>query len=222
MNALEGVSETFSPEEKAEAKRIQEDIESITKTILSEKQSLESNFVRLSQKIDLVRRKKYWLLGDFKNFGEYIEDCEKRFGLKHTQLYVGMKVTRNLLPSVSETDLVNMGISKAGVLSKYVEQSGQKTIPEEIMRTARDPDKTKDELDAEVNSKLHNVVPAKGEWFSLGGFFCTSDERKEIEDAWELSASIDPVISNALPAWMQLKEKQLRLSREFFSSYAGG
>lgn len=222
MNALEGISETFTSEEKAEAASVQKDIELITKTILQEKQSLESNFVKLSQKIDLVRRKKYWLLGDFKNFGEYIEDCETRFGLKHSQLYVGMKVTRNLLPSVPENELVDMGISKAGVLSKYVEQSGQRSIPEEIMVTARDPKKTREELDAQVNSRLHNVSPQKGKWFSLGGFFCSEDEKKEIEDAWELAAAIDPVISNAIPDWMQLKEKQLRLAREFFSSYAGG
>lgn len=160
MNAIEGVAETFSFEEKAEAARIQKDIEKITRIILSEKQSLESNFVKLSQLIDEVRRKKYWLLGDFKNFGEYIADCEARYGLKHSQLYVGMKVTRNLLPSVPEQDLVDMGISKAGVLSKYVEQSGQKSIPKEILDAARNRKTTREELDAQVNSKLHNVVPA--------------------------------------------------------------
>ena len=222
MNALEGISETFTSEEKAEAASVQKDIESITKTILQEKQSLESNFVKLSQKIDLVRRKKYWLLGDFKNFGEYIEDCETRFGLKHSQLYVGMKVTRNLLPSVPESELVDMGISKAGVLSKYVEQSGQRSIPEEIMVTARDPKKTREELDAQVNSRLHNVSPQKGKWRSIQGFFADDDEWKEITDALEMASSIDPVISNNIPEWQQAKEQVLRLAREFFSSYAGG
>lgn len=221
MNAIEGVVMTFTPEEKAEAESIQKDIEVITKTILAEKQSLESNFVKLSQKIDLVRRKKYWLLGDYKNFGEYIEDCERRFGLKHSQLYVGMKVTRNLLPSVPENDLVEMGISKAGVLSKYVEQSGQQNIPEEILETARNPKKTKDELDAEVNSRLHNVVPEKGTWRSIPGFFAHDDEWKEIEEAMQLASSIDPVISNSIPMWMQVKEQLLRLSREFFAAWGG-
>ena len=219
MNAIEGVAETFSFEEKAEAARIQKDIEKITRTILSEKQSLDSNFVKLSQLIDEVRRKKYWLLGDFKNFGEYIADCEARYGLKHSQLYVGMKVTRNLLPSVPEQDLVDMGISKAGVLSKYVEQSGQKSIPKEILDAAKNRKVGRDELDAQVNSRLHNVVPEKGRWLALGGFFCDDSERQEIEDALDLAASVDPVIPVDLPEWMQSKERYLRLAREFIAAW---
>lgn len=220
MNAIEGVAETFSFEEKAEAARIQKDIEKITRTILSEKQSLDSNFVKLSQLIDEVRRKKYWLLGDFKNFGEYIADCEARYGLKHSQLYVGMKVTRNLLPSVPEQDLVDMGISKAGVLSKYVEQSGQKSIPKEILDAAKNRKVGRDELDAQVNSKLHNVVPENGRWRNLGGFFADDGEWKEVEDALDLAGNIDPVVSNAIPNWQQLKEKVLRLAREFLGTYS--
>lgn len=221
MNAVDGLAQSFSDQDRAEAKHIEHKISEITKVILAEKQSLDSNFVKLSQLIDEVRRKKYWLLGNYKTFGDYLTDCEKRFQIGHSQLYVGMKIVRNLLPSVSEEELVGIGISKAGVLSKYVEQSGQSVIPEDILEAAKT--KKTDELDGLVNSRLHNVMPEQqGKWLALGGFYADEDEKQEILQAWELAKSIDPVIPNSIPSWRQLKEAQLRLAREFLSSWAGG
>lgn len=221
MNALDGLAQSFSDQDKAEAKHIEHKISEITKVILSEKQSLDSNFVKLSQLIDEVRRKKYWLLGNYKTFGDYLTDCEKRFQIGHSQLYVGMKIVRNLLPSVSEEDLIGIGISKAGVLSKYVEQSGQSVIPEDILEAAKT--KKTDELDGLVNSRLHNVLPEEsGKWRAIGGFYADESEWEEITSALQLAASIDPVIPNSIPSWQQTKERVLRLSREFLSSWAGG
>ena len=219
MDVLEGIATTFTPEQKKEAQELEGKIELITRKIVSEKESLDRNFVRLSQLINEVRQKKYWLLGSYKSFGDYLADCEKKFGVGHSQLYVGMKVARNLLPSVSEEDLVNIGITKAGMLSKYVEQSGQSVIPEDIMETARG--KKSEELDALVNSRLHNVMPEKGKWLNLGGFFCDDSEKQEITDALELAKSIDPVVPNNVPQWQQLKESYLRLAREFLGTYSG-
>lgn len=220
MDVLEGIVQSFSPEEKQEAKDLEYRIEQITRVIISEKQSLDSNFVRLSQLIDQVRRKKYWLLGSYKNFGDYLDDCEKKFNVGHSQLYVGMKITRNLLPAILEEDLVSMGITKAGVLSKYIEQSGQSHIPEDLLNMAKDPTKKTDELNAEVNSRLHNVPQDKGEWFSLGGFFVDPDEKKEIQDALQLAKGLDPLVPNNIPQWQQLKECYLRLAREFLGTYS--
>ena len=146
-------------------------------------------------------------------------DCEKRFGIGKSQLYVGMGIARNLLPSVTEKDLINIGITKAGRLSKYVEQSGQTTIPEEVLQVARDPKKTSGDLDELVNSKLHNVPNERGKWINLGGFFVTEDERKEIEESIEIAKGIDPTIPNTIPEWMQIKEVILRWQREFRSSW---
>lgn len=221
MDALQGIANSFTPEEKTEAKNLQTKIEEITEIINKEKKSLESNFVTLSTYINEVRTKKYWLLGNFKSFGDYLESVEKKFNVGKSQLYVYMTTTRNLLPSMSETDLIEIGISKAKVLSKYVEQSGQ-PVPDDIILSAKDSSKTVDQLDAEVNAKLHNVIPEKGKWFSLGGFFVDEDERKELLDAIELAKSIDPVISNAIPQWMQLKEAYLRMSREFIGAWSNG
>lgn len=222
MDALQGILSSFTPEEKAEAKTLQEKIDQITETINREKKSLESNFVTLSSYINEVRSKKYWLLSSFKTFGDYLESIEKKFQVGKSQLYVYMNTTRNLLPSMGEQDLVDIGISKAKVLSKYVEQSGQSTIPDDILDTAKDKSQTVEQLDAAVNARLHNVTPDKGQWMTLGGFFVTEDERKEITDAVELARSIDPVIPNTIPHWQQLKEAYLRLAREFIGAWSGG
>ncbi len=220
MDALQGVVQTFSDQEKQEAKRIQDQIETVAGSIKDHKSQLEKNFVQLSKLIDEVRSKKYWLLGNYKTFGDYLEDCEKKYGIKHSQLYVGMKVARNLLPSVPEKDLVSMGISKAGVLSKYVEQSGNKWIPDDILNLAKDPSSKTEDLDNVVNCKLHNIMPEeKGKWFSIGGFYADADEMQEIQDALEKARGIDPVVPNNIPEWQQTKEAVLRLAREFLGSW---
>lgn len=220
MDALQGIAKSFTDEQKQEAQELQTKIEDITQTILEEKQSLDRNFVKLSQYINEVRQKKYWLLGNFKSFGDYLESIEKRFNVGKSQLYVYMSTTRNLLPSMGEEELVDIGITKAKVLSKYVEQSGQQTIPDDILAAAKDPNTTVDRLDAEVNSKLHNVMPEKGKWFQIPGFFLDEDERAEILDAFALAKSIDPVIKNDIPQWQQMKETMLRMAREFIGSYS--
>lgn len=222
MNALEGLASTFTVEEKLEARDLEVSIQTVSRVINEQKKSLDSNFVRLGQLINRVRQQKYWLLGEHKSFGDYIEDCSKKIGIGHSQLYVYMNVSRNLLPSVSEEALVEIGVTKAGVLSKYVDQSGQSVIPDEIMEVAKDPTKKTDELDALVNSRLHNVIPEKGTWVSLGGFFADESEKAEWQDAIDLAKAVDPAISATLPPWMQLKESVLRLAREFLSTYSGG
>lgn len=222
MDALTGVANSFSPKEKEEAQKIETKIQEVSGAIKADKERLESNFVRLSQLIDEVRSKKYWLLGSYKTFGDYLADCEKKYGIKHSQLYVGMKVARNLLPSVTEGDLVQIGISKAGILSKYVEQSGNSVIPEDVMIAARDPRVRTEDLDNVVNGKLHNVLQTKGTWYAPGGFFVDEDERKELQDAEDLAISIDPVIPNTIPIWQQKKEVALRLAREFIGSWSNG
>jgi len=221
MDAVKAVEASFTSEQKQEAADLEFKIEQVVSIIVAEKRALDSNYVKLSQYINEVRQKKYWLLGNYRTFGDYLESIEKKFGLGHSQLYVGMKVARNLLPSVAEKDLVDMGITKAGVLSKYVEQSGQNVVPEEILTLAKDPKTRSDQLDAAVNAKLHNVGMEKGKWYSMGGFFCTEDEKQEIEDALALAGSIDPLVPNNIPMWQQHKEKVLRLAREFMGTYAG-
>ena len=218
MDALQNIEKSFSEEEKLEAQDLFFSIENVTQIIIDQKQSIDRNFVTLSQHINRVREKKYWLLGKHKSFGDYIKDIEARFNVGKSQLYVYMTTTRNLLPSVGEEELVDIGITKAKVLSKYVEQSGQQTIPPDILASAKNPATTADKLDAEVNAKLHNVMPEKGKWFAIPGFFVDDDERAEILDAMELAKSIDPVVQNNIPHWQQMKEVVLRFSREFISS----
>ena len=74
MDAIEGIISSFSPQEKEEAQKIEVRIQEVSGAIKADKERLESNFVRLSQLIDEVRAKKYWLLGNYKTFGDYLAD----------------------------------------------------------------------------------------------------------------------------------------------------
>jgi len=218
MDALNIIEKAFTEEEKKEALELEQDIEETVLTINEQKQGIDKNFVRLSQYINKVRQKKYWLLTKHKSFGDYLEAIEQRFNVGKSQLYVYMTTTRNLMPSLGEEELVDIGITKAKVLSKYIEQSGQQVIPDDILTSAKDPSTTAERLDAEVNAKLHNVMPENGKWFSISGFFVDESERSEITDAMELAKSIDPIIPNNIPHWQQTKEIVLRWAREFIGS----
>jgi hypothetical protein len=214
--------ESFSPEDKMEAKKIEEQIDSATNTILTATKTLASNYARLGSLLNTVRSKKYWLL-NYKSFGEYIKWIEKKYDIGHSQLYLGISIAQNLTPLLSEEVLCDIGITKASVLSKYAEQSGVREIPEDLMALATDPKKKVDELRGECALKLHNILPEeKGRWHDLGGFYALDDEWREWTQAIEVSKSVDPAIPHDQPEWLQLKQAAIRLAQEFLSTYSGG
>jgi len=54
------------------------------------------------------------------------------------------------------------------------------------MDYAADPKVTAKQLRVKVNELLHVTEDVQGLWLDLGGFYATQDERKEIEQFWEL------------------------------------
>lgn len=211
--------ETFSSEEKLRAKNVQSEIEVVAGEINFNKKVLESNYVKLGSLVNEVREKKFWLLGDYNNFGEFLIYCEKKFHLGHSQLYGYMGVSRNLLPNISESDLCEMGITKASVLSKHVEQGGK--VTSDLLQSALNKGTKTDELKAESNINLHKIVDLqKGRWYDLGGFYATEEEILELEQGYKAARETDPPISRDLPEWIVRKEVQRRLAQEFAGSYA--
>jgi hypothetical protein len=215
--------ESFSSEDKVEAKKVEEQIDSATSTILSATRTLASNYARLGSLLNQVRERKFWLLGNYKSFGEYIKFVEKKYDIGHSQLYLGISIAQNLSPLLSEDTLCEIGITKAGVLSKYAEQSGVSTIPEDLMALATDPKKKVDELRGECALKLHNILPEeKGRWRDVGGFFASDEEWREWTQAIEIAKSVDPAIPHDQPEWLQLKQAALRLAQEFVGTWGNG
>lgn len=214
---------TFSPEEIEESKEMAEKIHCTLVDIHAATKSLSDNWARLGTHLARVRSKKYWmLLGDFRSFGDYLKFIEEEYNVGHSQLYLGISIARNLVPILGEEVLCDIGITKAGVLSKYVEQSGSSYIPPDLLEIATNPKKETSELKGECALKLHQVLPEEvGRWWDMGGgFFVLDDEKKEILEALEIAKNIDPVVAKDQPEWAQNKEAWLRLAREFKGTYA--
>ena len=220
MEAQALLIESFTPEDKVEAKKVEEQIDTATSTIITATRTLASNYARLGSLLNQVRERKFWLLGSYKSFGEYIKFVEKKYDIGHSQLYLGISIAQNLSPLLSEETLCEIGITKAGVLSKYAEQSGVQTIPEDLMALATDPKKKVEELKGECALKLHNILPEeKGRWFDFGGAFLLEDEKATWLRAIELAKSVDPAIPHDQPEWLQLKEAVMRLAQEFIGEW---
>jgi len=215
--------ESFTNEDKVEAKRVEEQIDSATSTIISATRTLASNYARLGSLLNTVRERKFWLLGTYKSFGEYIKFVEKKYDIGHSQLYLGISIAQNLSGLLTEDTLCKIGITKAGVLSKYAEQSGVQTIPEDLLALATDPKKKVEELKGECALRLHNILPEeKGKWRDVGGFFASTEEWKEWTQAIETAKSVDPAIPHDQPEWLQLKQACIRLAQEFAGTYGNG
>ncbi len=223
MEAQNLLIESFTNEDKVEAKRVEEQIDSATSTIISATRTLASNYARLGSLLNTVRERKFWLLGTYKSFGEYIKFVEKKYDIGHSQLYLGISIAQNLSGLLTEDTLCKIGITKAGVLSKYAEQSGVQTIPEDLLALATDPKKKVEELKGECALRLHNILPEeKGKWRDVGGFFASTEEWKEWTQAIETAKSVDPAIPHDQPEWLQLKQACIRLAQEFAGTYGNG
>ena len=223
MEAQALLIESFTQEDKVEAKKVEEQIDTATSTIITATRTLASNYARLGSLLNQVRERKFWLLGSYKSFGEYIKFVEKKYDIGHSQLYLGISIAQNLSPLISEEVLCEIGITKAGVLSKYAEQSGVSTMPEDLMALATDPKKKVEELKGECALKLHNILPEeKGRWRDVGGFFASDEEWREWTQAIEIAKSVDPAIPHDQPEWLQLKQACTRLAQEFSGTYGNG
>ena len=108
---------------------------------------------------------------------------------------------------MTEEQLETVGITKAHELKRLVKEGGsleavlienRVSDPEtgesgtivRIMDYAADPKVTAKQLRVKVNELLHVTEDVQGLWLDLGGFYATQDERKEIEQFWELGKKL--------------------------------
>ncbi len=111
-----------------------------------------------------------------------------------------------------------MGITKAGILSQYVRETG-KVVPQELIEQAIDPETKIEQFKAEVFSAAHIEQEPVGKWRDLKGFFATDEDWSVIQRACVVAMHIDPVIPKTIPEWSQRKEILMRWAQEFLSAY---
>ncbi len=179
------------------------------------RESLNRTYVEIGAALCQVETHKAWLLTDH-SFEAYIKRCESRFGKSRTQLFAYKSCAQNLLQYLPAEKLVEIGISKAQPLATFVKNSGKKP-PAKLLAAAENPKVGVEEFRASIAETLHEK-PESGKWFQPGGFFCTTEERKELERAYDLAARTDPPIGD-VSEWMRSKEVQQRLAMEYLATY---
>jgi hypothetical protein len=176
---------------------------------------LHRNFLEIGVAMLAVQKAKAWL-ARAKSWDSYVMDCGKRFGRGRTAIYSYTSVAERLLPHMPAKQLVEIGISKAQPLAQYAKRLTGK-LPENLIESAINPEVGVEEFRASIAEVQHDK-PEKGKWFDLGGFFCTADERIEIESGLERAETIEPLPEDT-PAWLARKIAIQRLIAEFLSTY---
>ena len=212
--------EVLTADDIEDARKTQGEIESLAGSISDTERKLNSEWVRFGVLVHKVRSRKYWMNYGHDSFGQYVQTLENRIGRKRAYIYMCVGAAEKLLPQLTAESLVEMGISRANELQKFVTNTGR-LVPEEMVELALNPESTLEELKARVANVTHGEPEENTRWFDLGGFYVTPDDKALIEEATKIAKSLDPVIAHDVPDHVQRKEVIIRWCQEFMSTYAG-
>jgi len=186
----------LEPLNKEAALQKQAEIDEILNSISAHELRLAKSYARLGSKLKEMKANFYWMSLGYERFSAYLEFIRGRIGRERSQVYAILSVAETLLPAMTEEQLETVGITKAHELKRLVKEGGNiesefvdKDYAAEavrIMDYAADPKVTAKQLRGKVNELLHVTEDVQGLWLDLGGFYATQDERKEIEQFWEL------------------------------------
>lgn len=221
------IQKTYSPklidaptaEQKQQAHQLHQDILSTITEVKASESNLEHNYIKLGRLILEVQTNQYWIILGYTSNKDYMEFLMDRFGKGRTQLYGYVSIAKALLPSVSEEDLEEMGVSKAGELKRAVVATG-KAPSDELVEMATNSKVTAPEFREAVHKEFHIFdEKEKGSWFDLGGVYFTPDEKEEFLRSVEKAKHTDPAIEHTLPAHAQMKEVLIRFAQEYWAQY---
>jgi len=200
------------------AQQVAGEIDALLSAVKAGELGLATNYVRLGNQLLKVRSNKYWIPLGFSNFGKYIESVKTQIHIGRTQLYLYVSTVEKLLPSVTEEQLSQIGISKAVELQRVVSQTGAQPT-QELIDFALDPSHTRENVKGEVYKHLNIPTPTEtGIYFEIG-CYVSQEEREEIQRGLDVATKIDPVIPTDWPENNRNKEILLRLIREFLGTY---
>lgn len=194
----------LEPLNKEAALLVAQEIDALVGQISAHELRLAKSYARLGSKLREVKNQQYWMTYGFERFSSYLENIRSRIGRERSQVYAILSVAETLLPLMSENQLETIGITKSHELRRLVNEGGnieaeiclksdQPGIGDEsvrIMDYASDPKVTAKQLRVKVNEILHIHEDAQGLWLDLQGFYATPDERKEIDQFWELGRKL--------------------------------
>ena len=196
--------EFLPPLNKDDALKFQENMDVLLGQIAAHELRLSHSYARLGARLREAEVEQHWVALGYSKFPHYLLAVGKKIGRERSQMYAFLSVATDLLPHLTEEQLEEIGISKAHQLRRLVKQGGRvdAEIPDQnnqtedtfgtvrIMDYAADPKVTAKQLRVKVNELLHVTEDVQGLWLDLGGFYATQDERKEIEQFWELGKKL--------------------------------
>jgi hypothetical protein len=189
----------LAPINQEAALKIGEEIDVLLSHISTNELKLSKSYARLGSKLKEVKVNQYWISLGYEKFTGYLEHVRAKLGKERSHLYAILSVAESLLPHISEEKLEQIGISKAHELRRLIQQggsvetdvdSGDSDQPVHLLDYASDPKTTAKALRVKVNEALHIFEQPKGNWFDIQGFYATPDERKEIEEFWEIGRKV--------------------------------
>ena len=227
------------PVDKQAAEKLGEDINGLLEQISSHQLRLSHSYARLGNLLLRAKNEQLWIPLGYARFSSMIEDIGKKIDRRRSQMYAILSVAEVLSPYLSEGDLEMIGIAKSHELRRFVKQSGRR--PDVVIREggsaddqpflldappltlssyAADPATTAALLHVEVNKLLHQEEQPQGYWYESQGFYLLPDEKKEIEQFWNIGKSILGLADEVSPhIWK--KEVMLAAARECIATWQG-
>jgi hypothetical protein len=172
------MSEILAPHtdvQLAIAHEAMEAVDNLADAIREGQISLQENFVKIGQALLSVEANQHWMQGKFKSFSQYVRAVADRAERKRTQLYHYLGVATDLLPIVTEKDLVAMGITNAAVLRTMLTAGHQPTT--DLIELAKDG--TTSELKKQIGISTGLFLPQEvdEDWFDLGQMKVSAEQR---------------------------------------------
>lgn len=222
------------PVNKAVAVKLGEDIELLLGQISSHELRLSHSYARLGSLMLRAKNEQLWIPLGYERFSSMIEDIGKKIDRRRSQMYAILSVAEVLSPYLSEEEMELIGISKSHELRRFVKQSGQRPDvviqnlviddndlfghPLTLASYAMDSDVTAALLHVEVNKLLHQEEQPQGYWTEFGGCYLLPDEKKEINQFWEVGRAVLGLTDEASEhTWK--KEVMLAAARECTASW---
>ncbi len=159
----------------------------LLETIHGQEEALGRNFVRLAALVHQVQQTKAWIDWGHKSFNEYLNSVGGQIDRKRGQIY-NMLATVRLLPSLSEKDFLDLGVTKASVLKDYARDM-KKQPPPQLVEYAKDRGTSVEELRAQVYTKTHGEPPEGQKYYKIA-YVATPGQQETIQKGFDLAAKM--------------------------------
>lgn len=195
------------------------EVETLSSKLAQAEIQLEAGYAKLAFLLKDVSENRYWQ-GTYNSFGTFLEALQIKYHLGKSQMYNYLSTAKELAGQLDESQLNEMGISKAMVLRKAHKASGVE-IPQHIVNAALDSTVTVGDLEKILYDENVMGEPEEGTWLSLNlSCYVTAEEEATIRDAFNAARHSDPPVDETAKESFQRKQILLKICQEFLAAYS--